>query len=326
MSAIAPPARIAVWTHVGERPVMEALAGTPGIDAVACASREDFMEALGEAHGAVMVGSFACYTAEVARRLEAAPNLSWLQLVSAGYEGVEAAGLAPHIQLTGPGEGISASVAEHAIALLWAIARGLPQSFVQQSERRWDRGVTAQMSVLRGRTLVLLGLGAIGGRIAALARAIGMRVVGVTRSGAPHAAVDESLPLASLDEALGRADAVILSLPSSPSTRGLMDARRIGLLRPHVLLVNVGRGELIDQPALIAALEDGRLGGAALDVADPEPPHAEDPVWTAPRLLITPHVAGAGDPAAMACIARAVAENAHRFAVGEPLLNRIRLA
>lgn len=317
--------RILVWTSVAERPVLDALDGVDGVEARAASSREAFLEGIAAADGVVMMGGFQSYTAEVADRIAKSPTLKWLQLISAGYEGVEAHGAPAHIQLTGPGEGISSAVAEHAMALLWALARGIGPSVQQQGEARWDRDLARRMMTLEDRTLLVLGMGTIGRKTARLARALGMKVIGVSHSGSPAPEPHDVRPVSELAELLPQAHAIVLALPLKPGTRNILDAETLALCRKGALVVNVGRGELIDQPALIAALKSGQIGGAGLDVTTPEPPAGDDPIWTTPGVIITPHVGGAGDPAALRSIIAAIAENARRLQAGEPLLNPVAL-
>lgn len=200
--------RIVVWTSIAQTQVMHALAGVPCIDAFAARSYEDFVGALERVDGAVMMGGVQSYTPGVASRLRATPRMKWLQLVSAGYEGVEAHGLPEHISLTGPGEGISSAVAEHAMALLWALARGFAPAARQQARGIWDRALTKQMSTLAGQTLLVLGLGTIGRKIARHAQSIGMHAVGVSQSGQHVDGLNRVIRTAELHDVLPEAHAL----------------------------------------------------------------------------------------------------------------------
>jgi phosphoglycerate dehydrogenase-like enzyme len=188
------------------------------------------------------------------------------------------------------------AVAEHAIALLLALARLLPEA-VRNQERRFWRGMIGALDrreqELAGKTLLLVGLGRIGGRIAALAAALGMRVVAVRRDPAAGAGgAHEVHGLAALDRLLPAADVLLLACPLTPETEDLIDARRLALLEPGALFVNVARGRCVVEEALVEALASGRLAAAAIDVAREEPLPPDSPLWTAPNLLITPHTAG----------------------------------
>lgn len=220
--------RVVVWSPIAQAQVMQALAGLPGIDAFGVRSYGEFVETLDRVDGAVILGGPRSYTSEVAERLRVAPRMKWLQLVSAGYEGVEANGLPEHVSLTGPGEGISSAVAEHAMALLWALARGFAPAGRQQAQRTWDRAFNKQMTTLSGRTVLVFGLGAIGRKIAHHAQAIGMRAIGVSESGRPVAELERVIQTAQLRDVLPEARALILALPLRDSTRHILDGAVLG--------------------------------------------------------------------------------------------------
>ncbi|MDE2334870.1 MAG: D-2-hydroxyacid dehydrogenase [Rhodospirillales bacterium] len=180
--------------------------------------------------------------------------------------------------------------------ILWALLAlhlRAPALGAAQAARRWQPIFTRAIA---GGRLTVVGTGDLGGAAAGAGRTLGMRVTGISRQGRAHPACERVLPSAALDAALAETDALVLACPLTPATRGLLDARRLGLLPAGAHVVNVGRGALLDQAALVAALAAGRLGGAVLDVTDPEPPPPEDPLWSAPNLILTPHVA-ADDPA-----------------------------
>lgn len=174
--------------------------------------------------------------------------------------------------------------------------------------------------MLRGHTALVVGLGAIGSEVARLLRAAGLRVLGVSRGGAarPHAA--ETGAVADLDRVLPRAEIVVLTIPLTAATRHLLDARRLGLLPRGAWLVNVGRGALVDEAALVAALRAGQVGRAALDVFEVEPLPADSPLWAMGSVIVTAHVAG---PDAVAAVCDVFAENYARFRAGQPLLYRV---
>ena len=180
--------------------------------------------------------------------------------------------------------------------ILWALLAlhlRMPALGAAQAARRWQPIYT---HAIAGKRLTVLGTGDLGGAAAGAGRALGMRVTGVSRQGRAHPACERVLASAALDTVLPETDALVLACPLTPATRGLLDARRLALLPAGAQVVNVGRGALLDQAALVAALATGRLGGAVLDVTDPEPPPPDDPLWSAPNLILTPHVS-ADDPA-----------------------------
>ena len=315
--------KVIVWTRVGRMELLEAVAPLDGIAVAVAGSVADFLAALSTAEIVVTVGTADVYTPEVAQRVRESPTLKWIHLMSAGYEGVAQNGLPEHCLLTGPGAGVSSAVAEHALALLWALARGLPVAVHQQLHQRWERGFAAQTTTLAGKTLLVVGFGTVGRKIGALGRAIGMHVIGVSRSGRAHESAHEVHTVSSLKHLLPRADAIIVALPLTDSTSHLFDQQAFDCCRPGALFVNVGRGATVDSPALLRALAGGALRAAALDVTMPEPPAPGDALWNAERLLLTPHIGGAGDPDAIRAIAHEFAANVGRFGRGEPLVNLI---
>jgi phosphoglycerate dehydrogenase-like enzyme len=172
---------------------------------------------------------------------------------------------------------------------------------------------------LEGGTLAIVGYGHIGRELARRARAFGMRIVTVTRSPRADEFVDDALPLDALHTALAQADAIVLAIALTPETTHLMGDAEFARCKPGALLVNVARGPVIDQGALVRALHDGRLGGAGVDVSDPEPLPQDDPLWSAPNVLISPHFAGSGSPRSVERIAEGVAGNLRHLISGEPL-------
>lgn len=187
------------------------------------------------------------------------------------------------------------AVSEHAMALILAIARQLPQARDNQIAHHW-RGmlpIAQREDELAGKTLVIVGMGRIGSRLARLAKAFDMRVVGVKRDPARGAdAADAVVAPAALPQVLPQADFVVLTCPLNPSTQDLMDASAFAAMKPTAALVNVGRGRVVSEPALIDAMRTGRIAAAALDCAPDEPLPAASPLWDLPGVFITPHTAG----------------------------------
>ena len=163
--------------------------------------------------------------------------------------------------------------------------------------------------------MAIVGYGQIGREIALRARPFGIRTIAVSRTRKSDDLLDESYTLSELDQALARADIVMLTIALTPETRHLFDRRRLAACKPGVVLINVARGGLVDQQALAAALASGQVGGAGLDVVDPEPLPASDPLWAAPNLIISPHFAGGGSvgqPAAAGRERRRQSQAAHQ--------------
>jgi phosphoglycerate dehydrogenase-like enzyme len=187
------------------------------------------------------------------------------------------------------------------------------------AERRWDPHEFVEMASTHW---LVIGLGTIGAEIAVRARACGARVTGVRRSPAGDEPVDTMIALDRLDEVLSSADVIVLATPSSPTTDGLVDERFLSLTKPSALLVNIGRGALVDERALLAALDADRLAKAVLDVTVTEPLPADDPLWSHPKVDITPHSSALGDGRHRRA-AEVFADNLRRYVKGEPLLHEV---
>lgn len=254
-----------------------------------------------------------------------APRLKWVQATSSGIGPlVRAAGLdTTKIVITNAAGVHAVPLAEHTLLALLYFIKDVPTRLAEQRAHVWERYAGRE---LRGRTVVVVGLGAVGREIARLCRAVGLAVVGVRRTPVadPEAHhVDEATTPDRLHEVLPRADAVVLICPHTPETEGLMDAEAFARLPRGAILVNVGRGALVDEPAMIAALRSGHLGGAALDVAAVEPLPKQSPLWDLPNVLITPHSASTVDRENER-LTELFCENLRRWLAGEPLLNVVR--
>lgn len=207
------------------------------------------------------------------------------------------------------------SVAEYAVAQMLALARRLPAIGATLHREGWPaaRALADGAGELQGKTLVVVGLGAIGQALARICSlGFGMRTIGVRRQSAPGG----EIPQMALDEALPLADYLVLACPLTPETRGLLDARRLGLLPHGARLVNVARGPVVDEAALLHALQSGRLAGAALDVFATQPLAPDAPLLQLPQVLATPHLAGLTDEA-MARMSRGVAEQLVQMEQGQ---------
>jgi len=256
----------------------------------------------------------------------AAPKLRWLQVFNAGIDHpVFQRFVANGVRLTTAAGSSAEPIAQTAIAGLLLLARGFPHWLEAQARRAWEPIALADVPTdLRGQTLLVVGLGAIGGEIARLARAFGMRVIGVRRSPArPDDPVDELHPPERLRELLPRADWLALACALTEQTRGLIDAEALALLPPGARVLNVARGGVVDEPALIAALRERRLAGAYLDVFAEEPLPSESPLWTLPNVIVTPHnsAASRGNERRQTEI---FLRNLVRYGRGEPLQNEAR--
>ena len=257
-----------------------------------------------------------------------APRLRWVQARNAGAG--EQLGAALRLA---PGEldgitvttssGVHAGpLAEFALLGLLAFAKDLPKLQRDQRARHWPDG-QQPVGELRGRTLLLVGVGAIGTETARLASAFGMHVIAVKRSlqgAVPH--VDELHPVSELRSLVGRADGIVVTLPATDATRGLLDAETLAAVKPGAVLVNVGRGAVIDEAALAERLQDGTLAGAALDVFAEEPLPEDSPLWGLENVIVSPHgiaLVEAEEPR----IVELFIDNLRRRRAGEPLRNAL---
>jgi phosphoglycerate dehydrogenase-like enzyme len=254
-----------------------------------------------------------------------APKLKWLHVFNAGVDHpIYTEMLSRGVRLTTSAGTAAVPIAQTAITALLMLARNVPRWLAAQRERRWEpmRPPDAPRDIA-GQTMVLLGVGHIGREIARLARALGMTVIGVRRSpGQSDDPVDEMHAPERLPEVLPRADWLIIAAPLTAETRGLIDTKLLARLPVHARVINVARGEIIDEPALVDALRTGRLAGAYLDVFQEEPLPASSPLWDLPNVLVTPHNAGAalGNDER---IYQMFHENFVRWQRGETLLNEV---
>ena len=225
-----------------------------------------------------------------------APSLRWVHLPGAGVDHPAFRRLLDRgVRLTNSAGSRAEPITQSAIAGLLMLARHFPHHLDAQRRHAWEPLDNAAAAPdLRGQTLLVFGLGSIGAAIARIARAIGLHVVGVRRSPArPDDPVDELHTPDALDALLPRADWLVIASPLTPQTRGLFDAVMLARLPHGAHLINVGRGPVVDEPALIEALRSGQLAGAYLDVFEKEPLPAGSPLWDLPRVIVTPHNSGA---------------------------------
>lgn len=229
--------------------------------------------------------------------IDAAKKLAFIQSISAGTDQYSREVLGKAGVRVASAQGANErAVAEHAIALILATARKLAQARDNQTARHW-RGLISEIAQredeLGGKTLVIVGMGRIGSRLAQLAKAFDMQVIAVKRDPTKGVqAADIAVSQSSLLEVLPKADFVALTCPLNPSTEGLINAAAFAAMRPSAYLINVARGRVVDEPALIDALQRGVIAGAAIDCVWEEPLPESSPLWNQPNLFITPHTAG----------------------------------
>jgi phosphoglycerate dehydrogenase-like enzyme len=226
-------------------------------------------------------------------RLSEAKALRWIQLISAGVpRNLCPVAQACNIRVTNLAGLYGDTIAEHALCLLSILTRNLQRVLRNQQERRWDRSVAATMSDLRGKTLALVGVGNIGQGIARLARAYGMRVIGCGRSVRPRPFLDRAYARADLHTMLGEADVVAVAAPLTDETEGMLGPAEFEALKSGAIYLNVSRGSIAQEQALLEALRSGRVAAAGLDVFAVEPLPTDHPFWTMPNVIVSPHYSG----------------------------------
>jgi len=223
--------------------------------------------------------------------VDSAPNLRWLHVCSSGLDLPQyQPSIARGVRVTPSSGATAVPIAQTVVAAVLAQSRGFGHWLSAQQARRWSPLSGAERPrELRGQRALILGTGPIGTEIARLLGLHGLHTIGVRRQPASAPGFDETVPLARLDDALPRADWLILALPLSGDTRGLLNARRLALMPRGARIANIARGELLDEAALLAALSEGHVASAYLDVFDAEPLPPDSPWWDAPRVWITPH-------------------------------------
>jgi phosphoglycerate dehydrogenase-like enzyme len=262
---------------------------------------------------------------ELVRRM---PNLEWVQARNAGAgeqlaQALEISADEARRATVTSSSGVHAGpLAEFALFGMLAFVKDLPTLLADQRERHWPPG-QQPVGELRGRTLLLVGVGAIGTETARLAQAFGMRVLAVKRDASgsvPH--VDELHPAAALPELVAQADAIVVTLPATDATRGMLDAGTLAAVKPGAVLVNVGRGAVIDEAALAERLQDGTFAGAALDVFAEEPLPEDSPLWGLENVIVSPHNAALVE-AEEARVAELFMDNLRARRDGEALHNEL---
>ena len=279
--------------------------------------------------------------------LREARELRWIQTVGAGVDVLLSVDLtSTDIVVTNTSGAFGVQIAEHALSLMFALARRLPAALASQAARRYAPEPLDHLFELTGKTVGIVGFGDVGQALARRARGIGMRVVALRRSpggtpaahsqipdlpldplsgsdvGDPSALADEILGPDRLDDLLHESDVVVNAAPLTEATVRLFGRQQFARMHPTACFINLGRGETVDQDALIDALRDGVIGGAGLDVTTPEPLPPESPLWALPNVILTAHYAGWSDTM-LDRIYTIFTDNLRRFDRGEPLRNRV---
>lgn len=299
---------------------VEAAGGLP--DGVEAAWYTDLDEDTDALAGAEVLWLERVRTADIEAAVRAGQRLRWIFYLGAGVERMPFALLRERGLVLTNGSGLgAATVADHTLALVLAAARGLPGRVHAQARAEWRTRQPPPIELAGTRALVV-GYGQIGRAIGHRLRAFDVAVTGVRRT--PEVGERDVVGPDVWRPLLGDADWVVLAAPLTPGTRHLVGAAELAAMRSTAWLVNIARGGLVDQPALEAALAEGRIGGACLDTTDPEPLPAGSPLWSLPNALVTPHVAGHGRGARERA-ALLLVDNLSRRLEGRPLRNLVDL-
>ena len=314
------PRKVLVWNAQPAR-VAELQAAAPGVELLLA---KDATEAVALAKDADAV--LGMCSPEL---LAAGPGIRWIQAYSAGVERCVAIPALRErgVLLTNMQRVAGPVMAEHVMAMMLAYARGLQFFIPERAAGRWSREVpeSVRMVTLEGKTVLVVGLGGIGVEVAKRTHALGMRVIATRASGREGPAFVSYVGLPEeLTKLAAEADFVVNTVPLTPATTGMFDAKFFAAVKPGAFFVNVGRGKSVVQTELVAALKSGRLGGAGLDVTDPEPLPADSPLWQMQNVILTPHVSANSDVDDGVRFAIA-AENLRRYVAGDKLLSVVDL-
>lgn len=263
-----------------------------------------------------------CWDLPKEKLAKVAPNLRWIHIVGAGVEHLQPMDWIPPGLVLTNNKGVHAAKAgEYGLMAVLMLHTSMPVFAANQNRRVYESVFSTPIA---GKTLVIVGVGSLGGAVAILVRTLNVHVIGVSRHGNPHPGVDEMVTAEDLDEVLPRADYVFVSTPLTPETHNLIDRRRLESMKPGSGLINIGRAAVVDYAALMDALNDGHLSGAILDVFDPEPLPADSPLWHTPNLIVTPHVSADDGDSYVPLTLQLFFDNMRLYLAGKPLRNIVR--
>ncbi len=295
-----------------------------GLTGVSVSLGEDLhdLDWLGDADGLIASNDIIRDPAfPIGKLASAAPRLRWIHIIGAGIEPLLPLDWLPDRVVLTNNSGVHIEKTREAatMALLMLNAR-IPAIVTNQRKARWDQVFTPRIA---GKTVLIIGIGDMGATIASAAKVLGLRVIGVRRSGAAHRDVDLMVPVGALDTVLPDADFVVLAAPLTQETHNLLDRRRIGLMKLEAGFFNIGRAGSVDHQALVEALRSRALSGAILDVYDPEPLPEASPLWHADNVVLTPHVTSDDRDEYLPKTFDLVFANAARLLRGEMLVNTV---
>ena len=296
----------------------------PDLKWAVVSSNEDFAREIADAE--VLVTSNRVCTPAYGNALRRnARRLRWMYFSSSGIERGAAMGIPEGVRVTNS-TGVKATmVSEHAVTLLLALLRQLPECQAHQRAHLYTREETnAKLRTLEDATVCVIGRGVIGREIVRKVKAFDAHPIAVSRTTSDAGDVEAVYPRERIREALARADAVVIATAGDESSFHLIGAAELAAMRPSAFIVNVARGEIIDEPALIAALKGGRIAGAGLDVNEVEPLPADSSLWDMPNVILSPHVAGGGSTGYF-MHKKLFVENLERLRSGKPLINECKI-
>ncbi len=285
----------------------------------AATSRADLEAALADAE--VLFSFWGGGLRRLVQAEEPPERLRWVQLSSAGADRVDPELIRGGLTFTTVSGLHAVPIAEFVLAYMLMFEKGWPRLWRSQMARVYDRTVIPRN--LAGKTVGIVGMGAIGAECARLSKALGCRVLGMRRSFAargPDELADEAVPPGDLDYLLAESDYVVLAVPLTEETRGLIGAAQLRTMGERSYLINIARGEIVDEAALIEALREGVIAGAALDVFEREPLSSESPLWDLDNVILSPHVTG-GIENYNEAATEIFCDNLRRYLAGEPLRN-----
>ena len=289
----------------------------PGVEVIVIKSREEWSDA-----AVAMSSKFDVFLGLFLNAwIDKLPNLKWAQLASAGADRVlKSPEIANSDVVLTNASGVHAiPISEHILALIFAFSRNLNRHMASQFKGKWER--RADITEMEGTTLGLIGVGKIGEKTAEKAKALNMKVVGVRRNpdrSSPY--VDQMFGPDGLQEMLAISDWVVVAAAGTNETDGMIGEKELAAMKETAVIINIARGSLIREKALISALQSNKIAGAGLDVFETEPLPEESPLWAMPNVIITPHVAG-GTPHYIDRLLDIFTENLKRYQAGEPLIN-----
>jgi D-2-hydroxyacid dehydrogenase (NADP+) len=312
----------AVHYHEASKPPEDLIAAVkefPKVELVAANTPVELGEALKGCE--VLIINNRSYTADNAKLIRKhGTALKWIQFSTSGIDNAMKNGLPSNVVVTNIAGLRAFAVAEHALMLMLALARRVRATESARTRQTWARDeITPSMDNLAGKQLLIIGLGAIGQEIARKAKAFDMKVTGISRTSEAVPHVDQVLPRSELKAACAHTDMVVIAAGADASQ--LLSREAIAAMKPTAFVVNIARGQLIDEPALIAALQGGRLAGAGLDVMATEPLPKDHVFWELENVIMTPHVGGAGSQGTGGGLGSIFADNLRRWIDRKPLTN-----